>query len=295
MTLLMRSGIILAIRIVLFVVAVLVAAAASALLVSSRRWTAASTALLRELELQSAASRQRPGLTAELATLPPSVRRYLATALGADPPTIRFARIEHTGEFLLKAPNGWRPFRSTQYIATHPPGFVWDAQIRMAPGLDVRVRDALVAGRGSMLGRVAALVTVVDVKGTADIASGALHRYLAEAVWVPMALLPSAGVQWFAIDDSTARAKLGAGATSVSLDFHFGTDGLVERVFTPARMRDVAGRGVPTPWEGRFTRYEWRRGFLVPTEGEVAWLLPTGRQTYWRGRVTDIEYSEASR
>jgi uncharacterized protein DUF6920 len=291
----MRSAIILAMRIGLIFVAVVIAAAASARLVAARRWNATSAALVRELEQRSAASTTRLGLSAELAALPRPVQRYLRAALGDDPPTIQFARIEHAGEFLLKPPNEWRSFTSIQYIATQPPGFVWDARIRMAPGLDVTVRDALVAGRGSMLGRVAGIVTVVDVKDTPDITSGALHRYLAEAVWVPTALLPSAGVQWSAIDDSTARATLGVAQTSVSLDFHFGRDGLIERVFTPARMRDVAGRGVPTPWEGRFQRYERRGAFLVPVEGEVAWQLPEGRQAYWRGKVTDVRYSTAAR
>jgi uncharacterized protein DUF6920 len=170
---------------------------------------------------------------------------------------------------------------------------VWDARISMAPGLAVRVRDALVDGRGSTLGRLAGLITVVDVNGSPDIASGALHRYLAEAAWLPTALLPSSGVLWSAIDDSTARATLGIGETSVWLDFHFGQGGLVERVYTPARARDVGGTAVPTPWEGRFTRYEAQHGFLIPIEAEVAWLLPSGRQAYWRGHVTDIEYTTA--
>jgi len=282
-------------RSLLLLLALVVAAAVSALLVAAKRWNAASAALVRELERRSAESPTRLRLSDELATLPPPVQRYLSAALGDDPPTIRFARIAHSGEFLLKQPNEWRPFRSTQYIATDSPGFVWDARIRMVLGLDVRVRDALVNGRGSMLGRVAGLITVVDVKDTPDIASGALHRYLAEAAWAPTALLPSAGAQWTAIDDSTARATLGAGQTSVSLDFHFGTNGLIERVFTPSRMRDVAGRGVPTPWEGRFLHYERRGTFLIPVQAEVAWLLPEGRQAYWRGSVTDIQYGTAPR
>lgn len=280
---------------VLFLLALIVAAVVGALLVAATRWNRASTALVRELERQSAERTIPLRPSDELTALPAPVQRYLRAALGTDSPTIQFARIEQAGEFLLKAPNEWRPFHSTQYIATQPPGFVWDARIRMAPGLDVRVRDAFVNGRGSMLGRVAGVVSVVDVKDTPDIASGALHRYLAEAVWAPTALLPSAGVQWTAIDDSTARATLGVAQTSVSLDFHFGANGLIERVFTPSRMRDVAGRGVPTPWEGRFRHYERRGDFLIPVQAEVSWLLPEGRQAYWRGSVNEVSYSTAPR
>jgi hypothetical protein len=278
----------------LLLLALVVAAVVGVLLVAAGRWNAASTALLHELERQSAGDTTRLRASDELAALPAPVQRYLRAALGNDS-LIQFARIEHEGEFLLKAPNGWRPFHSTQYIATRAPGFIWDARIRMAPGLDVRVRDAFVNGRGSMLGRVAGIVTVVDVKDTPDIASGALHRYLAEAAWAPTALLPSAGVQWTTIDDSSARATLGVGQTSVSLDFHFGANGLIERVFTPGRMRDVAGRSVPTPWEGRFQHYERREGFLIPIQADVSWLLPEGRQAYWRGSVRNVRYSTKPR
>ena len=278
-------------RTLLALLALVIAGALSALLVAAKRWNADSAALVRQLVPPSAETARSLRLSEELATLPPPVRRYLSAALGEDPPTIRFARIEHVGEFLLKSPNEWRSFRSTEYFATQPPGFIWDARIRMAPGLDVRARDALLRGTGSTLGRIAGVFKVVDVQGTPDIASGALYRYLAEAVWLPTALIPSAGVQWTAIDDSTAHATLGIGETSVSLEFHFGSDGLVQRVYTASRAREVGGKAMPTPWEGRFSRYETRHGFLIPIEGEVAWLLPSGRETYWRGRVAEIEYN----
>ena len=64
------------------------------------------------------------------------------------------------------------------------------------------------------------------------------------------------GVKWNPIDDSTARATLSAGGTTVSLDFRFSDDGLVESLFTPERARDVDGEPVPTPWQGRFWDYE---------------------------------------
>jgi hypothetical protein len=115
---------------------------------------------------------------------------------------------------------------------------------------------------------------LASVENTADVAAGALHRYLAEAVWLPTALLPSRGVTWSAIDERHARATITAGDTTVSLDFTFGADGLVQSVFTPARMRDVDGRAIPTPWQGRFARYEERDGMKIPIEGEVEWLLP---------------------
>jgi hypothetical protein len=31
----------------------------------------------------------------------------------------------------------------------------------------------------------------------------------------------------------------------------------------------------------------------VPTRGEVAWLPPEGKQPYWRGHVTELDYTFA--
>lgn len=94
-----------------------------------------------------------------------------------------------------------------------------------------------VDGRGSMHASMLAVWPLASVENTADVASGALHRYLAEAVWLPSALLPSQGVTWTPIDDRHARATITAGGTTVSLDFTFDAGGLVESVFTPARGR----------------------------------------------------------
>lgn len=232
---------------------------------------------------------------ADLAGLPAPVARYFEAALREGRTLPRYARLRQIGTFLVKpASNRWGPFDATHHMTGRPAGFVWDARIRMAPGLNVRVRDSLLGGRGSMVGTLLGFIPVVRMEGTPEIAAGSMQRYLAEAVWCPSALLPSAGVIWSALGDASARASLTLGATTVTLDFHFGEDGLVRSVFTAARPRTEGRRSVPTPWQGRWSRYEEHGGIVVPVEGEVEWVLPTGPQPYWRGRVTDIAYDGAA-
>jgi len=98
--------------------------------------------------------------------------------------------------------------------------------------------------------------------------------------------LPGQGVQWEAVDDSSAVATMKDGGITLTMLFRFDERGLIESVRAEARGRTVAGEVIPTPWEGRWSRYEVRDGMLVPLEGEVAWLLPEGRKPYWRGRIT---------
>lgn len=225
-----------------------------------------------------------------LAGLPAPVARYFAYALAPGRTYIRTARVTHAGRFRTALEAGWMPFQSVQVFTAGPPGFVWDARIRMAPLLSIRVRDRYVAGAAGMLGSIASVVPVVDQQGGAALAAGALHRWLAEAVWMPTALLPSDRLRWEPIDASTARATLTDGETSVSLEFTFDGEGRVLQAFTPARFRDVNGTGVPTPWLGRFREWVEVDGVRIPTRGEVEWRLPEGRLTYWRGRMTSVHY-----
>lgn len=59
------------------------------------------------------------------------------------------------------------------------------------------------------------------------------------------------------------------------------------------RTRALGSRVVPTPWEGRWSDYREQDGMRVPFTGEVAWILPEGRQPYWRGTITALSYEFA--
>ena len=270
---------------------VVLAAVALTLLVARLRWRSVTNDLVAQLSISSTKAVSAAILPAEIDSLPAPVARYLGAVLGPDPRQVARVRVLWTGEFAQRpGADEWKPLRAQQVFRTRPPGFVWDARISLAPGLDVLVRDAFVDGRGSMRGAIHGLVPVVDVHGTPEISAGALQRYLGEALWFPAALLPRNGVDWTTLSDSSARAALTVGETSVSCDFRFGTDGLVESVYTPSWFRDVDGTPVPTPWEALVSEYEERNGVLVPSAGEAAWLLPDGRFPYWRGDVTDLDY-----
>jgi len=227
----------------------------------------------------------------QLEGLPAPVARYFEFALTPGQSLVRRAHFRQAGDFSTR-PGVWSPFTSEQHFSVHPPGFVWDATIRMAPLVPVRVRDSYLAGEGVMYGRAAAVVTVANQRGTPEMASGALMRYLAEAVWLPTALLPCEGVSWGAIDDSTARATLADGSTTVSADLHFGASGEVVRI-SAIRYRDVNGRPILTPWEVHLRDYARVHGMMIPRAGEVAWLLPEGPLPYWRGRMVEARYELA--
>ena len=85
----------------------------------------------------------------------------------------------------------------------------------------------------------------------------------------------------------SARATLTDGATSVALDVHFDTSGLVSSVRAATRSRMVNGALVATPWQ-RFWSYTVRDGIVFPPEG----VFPDLYQLYERTRQVLMAHQE---
>ena len=204
---------------------------------------------------------------------------------------IEAVSVDHTGTFnMSESGEQWKPFTSTQRVITQRPGFDWEARIKMMPGLTARVHDAYIAGEGILHASLFGLVPVVNLRGTPEVAKGELIRFFAEAAWYPTALLPGQGVRWEEVDDASAKATLRDGEITLTMLFRFNEKNLIESVRAEARGRTVGGKVIPTPWEGRWKRYERRDGMHIPLEGEAAWMLPEGPKPYWRGRIVSLTY-----
>lgn len=282
-------------KIVAVVLVVLPLILVVAILYGDSRWQADTRELHSGLEAASVPVAPAYYDPRELEGLPGPVQRYFHTVLNEGQPLVSAVRVEHTGTFnMSETGEDWKPFNSTQRVVIQRPGFVWDARIRMAPGLTVHVHDAYVAGEGILTAKLFGLLTVMKQPGTPELAQGELMRFLAEAAWYPTALLPSQGVTWEAIDETRASATLVDGALSVKLIFRFDAQGLIRSVRSDERYRAMDGEMVTAPWQGRFWGYEERAGMLVPLNGEVEWLLADGAKPYWRGRAERIQYEMSS-
>jgi hypothetical protein len=265
-----------------------------ALIYGSRRWESATKEMHAKLEAARRPIGRKTYSPDELIGLPAPVQKYFRAVLKDGQPIVSAVYVEHSGTFNMSdTGEKWKRFTSTQRVIAQRPGFDWEARIEMMPGLTGRVHDAYIAGEGILHATLFGLVSLVNLRGTPEIAQGELMRFLAEAAWYPTALLPSQGVQWKAIDDFSAKATLKDGETALTLLFRFNENGLMESVRAEARGRTVEGAVISTPWEGQWSNYELHDGICIPTEGEVAWLLPEGPKPYWRGRITSLRYEFA--
>ncbi len=231
----------------------------------------------------------------ELEGLPAPVQRYFRAVLTDGQPIIGAATLEMAGTINMSATaEQWKPFTSQQRVVTSVagsrPGFLWDAQVDMFPGVPARVVDSYVTGEGQLIAKLMGLFTVASAQGGGELARGEFMRYFAEAAWYPTALLPSQGVRWQAVDSTSANATIVDGPITLALLFSFNEAGLIASVRADSRGAGVGRDRVMLPWDCALSDYQPRDGMLIPMVGEAAWMRPEGRKAYFIGHVKKLSY-----
>jgi hypothetical protein len=240
---------------------------------------------------RSPTSQPKPIHLDEVKDLPPIVQKYFHLVLKDGHKIIQSVNLHQIGGFRAKAEiRSWSDMTATQTFATSPKGYVWNAKITMIPGVSIQVCDSYINGKASMQGKILWLITLMDIKNDKELNAGALQRYLAEAVWFPTALLPSQGIRWKKIDDLRAEATLTDHDITVTMSYQFNEKGEIISIYTPNRYREVNGKYVSTPWRARVSNYIESNGYLIPSSGEVEWILKDQVYTYWRANIKQINF-----
>ncbi len=264
--------------------------------VERRRLARKNETVVNDLLAATESSPKRTQRASDCDDLPAPIRRYLTHVLPDEQPYVQTVCLEQTGTFRSGGRGApWNDFAATQHVTTRPPGFVWDASIKMLPGLSVRVLDAYANGHGALWARLGGVVPVADPAPGPALDEGELMRYLAEAPLYPTALLPGMGVTWTPVNDLSARATLNHCGTTASLLFHVNDQNEVGRVTGTRPFLEGDGAAERRPWKGTWRNYERRNGLRVPTAGKVAWIHPEGEVAYWRGHIESIDYRLADR
>lgn len=221
--------------------------------------------------------------------LPAAVERYFAFALPPGQRRVVSARFVQRGVMRTDAGAAWKTFRAIETFTTRSIGYSWRASLRLGPFVSLAICDGYADGKGSSDAKIAGLLSVGHLSATPEVNAASLVRYLAEAPWLPTALLPSGGVAWTSLGPGLARGTLVDGGTTVWIDAEFATTGELLRSST-MRYRAV-GRGTTlTPWTGTYSRYARRGGMMIPLAAEVSWGSPAGDVACWRGEITEASY-----
>ncbi len=189
----------------------------------------------------------------------------------------------------MEREKSWLPLKATEYYTTNPPGFLWNASMRMFPLIDVNGRDRYTNGTGDIEMRLASLIPVASKSG-GNLNSGALLRYLNETMWFPAALLLP-NITWEPIDDTHARATLTDAGQSVSAIFVFDDQ---HRLIDMTADRWNDAEQALLPWSTPITAWGTFAGLQLATAGTGVWHTGPDAYEYIRVHLTSVEYDPAS-
>ena len=227
----------------------------------------------------------------KLESLPAPVQRYFRHVLTDGQTYINQVTINQSGVLRTSTDkNKWLTFSAQHNVYPPSKSFEWNARVTLFPALWISIRDRYLDGVGSGQIKLFSIIPVASDGGHMEINSGELHRYLAEGVWYPTALLPESGVTWTEIDDEKALASITVNNITVALEFTFNDTGEVVAVYTDARYGQFEGGYQLKPWEGHFKDYHEVNGMKVPKYGEVGWWVDGQYELVWKGDIVRIVY-----
>jgi uncharacterized protein DUF6544 len=221
-----------------------------------------------------------------LGGLPEPVQRYLRYTGIVGKPLVRTVYLRQQGRVRL-AGQRWIPLRAQEWFSVRPPGFVWDATMRVA-GIPVgRARDMYQGGQGRMLVKAASLVTVADVDGE-EMDQGSMMRYLSELMWFPSAFLED-NISFRAIDATSARVTMTDHGKTATATLFFDSAGRLTNFM--ARRYAIAGESRDLHmWSAPVTGYGEFEGLKLPVRVKAVWQLTEGDREDIDVTLTDLRY-----
>ncbi|WP_147205680.1 DUF6544 family protein [Segetibacter aerophilus] len=218
----------------------------------------------------------------QLQGLPEPVQRYFRLVLKEGQPYISYIRLKHDGLFKTDQKKDWVAIAGEQYFTTQTPGFIWKGTTSM-----FTAKDRYISSTGRLVVSLFSILKIADGRGE-KYDHGELLRWLGESVWFPTNLLPNQHLQWFPIDNTTARLAFSYNNISISYIVSFNAKGEIIHFQTQRYMGD----GGLTTWIGIVSNYKKINGVKVPTTIEAIYRLKEGDFSYAKFKVNKIEYDK---
>jgi hypothetical protein len=225
----------------------------------------------------------------DIKTLPYTVKNWLINSNIVGKEVINTVRLKQEGRMRTTKNGNWMPITAEQYFSLDKPGFIWTADVKMAPLVHLSGVDTFKAGKGKMKIKILSLFPVVDAEGP-EIDSGSMMRYLAEMMWFPSASL-NPYIKWHEIDRNSVKATMTYKGISASGVFYFNDNGDIIR-FMGKRYRDVNGKYILCDWGGINKEFKEFEGIRIPSKSDVTWFEEDGKFKWFEIEITELQYNE---
>lgn len=199
----------------------------------------------------------------------------------------QFSFFTQSGKFRQKPNDKFSDFSAKQYVSLASPMFSWVASMNMN-GIPVTVCDRLVDNKGELQARLFSSILLAEGSGDSFL-RGELLRYLAEIPWYPMAILNQPEIEWEDVAYNKITSTIKLNQVKATVEYTFNKEGLIESIFVPDREKGDGKEIELLPWYGEFSQYEERAGIVIPTKGQVSWMLDSGKFTYFKGQITGYQ------
>lgn len=229
---------------------------------------------------------------AQVQGLPEPMQRYLSYAQVVGKESIRTVRLSQQGVMRTQPNQKWLPFVAQQYFTTIPSAFLWHARMRPFPLVWISATDRFSEGQGNMRIKLLSVIPMGNAHGT-EIDQGEMQRYLAEMVWFPTSWLSEA-IEWQAIDANSVGGIMREFGVTAPVVLHVNEQGQLTHV-TADRYKEEHGHYLLTRWSGQCYEYQEVDGMCIPTKIAITWHLASGDFTWFRCKITQIEYNQSGK
>jgi hypothetical protein len=228
----------------------------------------------------------------QVQSLPEPIQRYLNYAQVVGKESIRAVRLRQQGVMRTQPGQKWLSFVAQQYFTTTPPAFLWHATMRLFPFAWIAATDRFTGGHGNMRIQLMSIIPMGNARGP-EMDQSEMQRYLAEMIWFPTAWL-SDTIEWQAIDAHSVKATMRASGVKAAVVLHVNEQGQLTQV-TADRYKEEHGHYLLAPWSGQVDEYQEVEGMRIPTRIAITWHLASGDFTWFRCKITQIEYNQSGK
>jgi len=228
---------------------------------------------------------------ADLAGLPPPVRRYLRLAGVIDRPRVRTFHVRMHGRIRSGPDASWMPISAEQVNVVEAPARLFYLTGRMR-GLPVQGFHRYVGSSASMVVKAAALVSVVRASGPQMDRAETVTMFNDMCVMAP-ATLAGSSIEWTAVDDRRARARFTNGIHTIAAELVFNAhDELVDFWSDDRSVAEAGGPARRIRWSTPLGSYRTFGQVRVASRGTARWHEPAGEYAYIELTIDDIQYNK---
>jgi hypothetical protein len=228
---------------------------------------------------------------ADLAMLPPPVRRYLRAAGVVGQPRVTNFRARMRGRIRSGPGDPWMTFAAEQHNFFDEPSryFYMDAWRSVVP---VKVFHRYEGTSATMRARVAGLVPVVDAAGAEMDQAETVTLFNDMCIFAPATLIDPA-IGWEPVDAHTARATFTNAGHTIRADLVFNDAGeLVDFWSDDRRRASTDGRTLDAiRWSTPVTGHRSFGAVRLASRGEGRWHEPAGEYAYIELEIHDVAYN----